>query len=164
MGYSECCEPNFLPSLIKRLKETKEKLMLEFNATFFVAMASFVIFMIIMNAILYKPLERIVKERQDIIDKNNLKSKIADEKCDVLEKWQKSSIEKAQKTSKETYQKILSEYKDQKESILDYNRALSRKEVAIASTELDGQVIGVKRDLESEAEILANIIVDKVLR
>ena len=64
--------------------------MLEFNATFFVAMASFVIFMMIMNAILYKPLERIVKERQDIIDKNNLKSKIADEKCDVLEKWQKS--------------------------------------------------------------------------
>ena len=28
--------------------------MLEFNATFFIAMVSFVVFMVIMNAILYK--------------------------------------------------------------------------------------------------------------
>ena len=58
--------------------------MLEFNATFFIAMFSFVVFMIIMNAILYKPLERIVKERQDLIDKNHQKAQTAKEKYDLL--------------------------------------------------------------------------------
>ena len=69
--------------------------MLEFNATFFIAMISFVVFMIIMNAILYKPHERIVTERKNLIDKNYMKSKIAQEKCDILQKWQTATMEKA---------------------------------------------------------------------
>ena len=40
--------------------------MLEFNATFFVAMFSFIIFMIMMNAILYKPITRIEELCQKI--------------------------------------------------------------------------------------------------
>ena len=45
--------------------------MFEFNATFLVAMISFVVFIIIMNAILYKPILSIIEERQAYIDKNN---------------------------------------------------------------------------------------------
>ena len=137
--------------------------MLEFNATFFIAMFSFVIFMMIMNAILYKPLERIVKERKDLIDKNYLKSKIAQEKYDILQKWQISSMEKAQKSSKETYLKIVNEYKAKKEPMLEYGRTISRKEIAIASAELDGEVIGAKHELQSEVSTLASIIASKIL-
>lgn len=137
--------------------------MLEFNATFFIAMFSFVIFMMIMNAILYKPLERIVKERKDLIDKNYLKSKIAQEKFDILQKWQVSSIEKAQKSSKETYLKIVNEYKVKKEAMLEYGRNLSRKEIAVASAELDGEVIRAKHELQPEVRTLASIIASKIL-
>lgn len=137
--------------------------MLEFNATFFIAMISFVIFMIIMNAILYKPLERIVKERRDLIDKNNLKARTAQEKYTILKQWQESSILKAQKSSKETYQKILNEYKTQKDSLLEFNKNLSRKEIAVAAAELDGQVIGAKYELKPEVRILAGIIASKIL-
>jgi len=137
--------------------------MLEFNATFFIAMFSFVIFMMIMNAILYKPLERIVKERKDLIDKNYLKSKIAQEKFDILQKWQVSSIEKAQKSSKETYLKIVNEYKSKKEAMLEYGRNISRKEIAIASTELEGEVKEAKHELKPEVKALASIIASKIL-
>ena len=44
--------------------------MLEFNATFFVAMFSFIIFMLMMNSILYKPLSKIVEQREGIINGN----------------------------------------------------------------------------------------------
>ena len=88
--------------------------MLDFNATFFIAMVSFVVFMVIMNAILYKPLERIVKERQDLIDKNHQKAQTAKEKYHVLKQWQESTMMKAQKEASKTYQKILNEYKTQK--------------------------------------------------
>ena len=137
--------------------------MLEFNATFFIAMFSFVVFMIIMNAILYKPLERIVKERQDLIDKNHQKAQTAKEKYDVLKQWQESTMIKAQKEASKIYQKILNEYKTQKEKMLEFNKNLSKKEIEVASAELDGQVIEARYELKPEVKTLANIISSKVL-
>lgn len=137
--------------------------MLEFNATFFIAMFSFVVFMIIMNAILYKPLERIVKERQDLIDKNHQKAQTAKEKYDVLKQWQESTMMEAQKEASKTYQKILNEYKTQKEKMLEFNKNLSKKEIEVASAELDGQVIEARYELKPEVKTLANIISSKVL-
>ena len=137
--------------------------MLEFNATFFIAMVSFVVFMVIMNAILYKPLERIVKERQDLIDKNHQKAQTAKEKYDVLKQWQESSMAKAQKEASKTYQRILNEYKAQTDSMLEFNKNLSRKEIAVASAELEGQVIEAKYELKPEVKTLASIISSKIL-
>lgn len=137
--------------------------MLEFNATFFIAMISFVVFMVIMNAILYKPLERIVKERQDLIDKNHQKAQTAKEKYDVLKQWQESSMAKAQKEAGKTYQRILNEYKAQKETMLELNKNLSRKEIAVAAAELDGQVVEAKYELKPEVKTLASIISSKIL-
>ena len=137
--------------------------MLEFNATFFIAMVSFVVFMVIMNAILYKPLERIVKERQDLIDKNHQKAQTAKEKYDVLKQWQESSMAKAQKEAGKTYQRILNEYKAQKETMLELNKNLSRKEIAVAAAELDGQVVEAKYESKPEVKTLASIISSKIL-
>ncbi len=137
--------------------------MLEFNATFFIAMVSFVVFMVIMNAILYKPLERIVKERQDLIDKNHQKAQTAKEKYDVLKQWQESSMAKAQKEAGKTYQRILNEYKAQKETMLELNKNLSRKEIAVVAAELDGQVVEAKYELKPEVKTLASIISSKIL-
>lgn len=137
--------------------------MLEFNATFLIAMISFVIFMIIMNTILYKPLERIISQRKNLIDGNNEKSKLADEKCKALVEWQKSSLENAQKASKETYQRIISEYKNKKETLLENEKIISKKEVAIASAELNGEIVNTKHSLEKDVKILANIITEKII-
>ena len=42
--------------------------MLEFNATFIIAMISFVVFIFIMNTIFYKPILNIIEERKKLID------------------------------------------------------------------------------------------------
>lgn len=44
--------------------------MIEFNATFIVAMFSFVVFIFIMNAIFYNPILSIIRKREGFIDKN----------------------------------------------------------------------------------------------
>ena len=137
--------------------------MLEFNATFFIAMINFVIFILIMNAILYKPLERIIAKRKNLIDSNNQKSKEANDKFEELIQWQKSSMEKAHKSSRESYLKILNEFKSKKESILEYEKNYSKKEIEIASAELESEVVGAKYELKSEVELLADIITKKVL-
>ena len=43
---------------------------MEFNATFLITIISFITFTILMNVILYRPLERIVDERKELIEKN----------------------------------------------------------------------------------------------
>ena len=44
--------------------------MIEFNATLIVAILSFVVFMVIMNAIFYRPILNIIRKREDYIDTN----------------------------------------------------------------------------------------------
>lgn len=44
--------------------------MIEFNATFLVAMLSFVVFIFIMNAIFYKPILSIMRKRDEYINSN----------------------------------------------------------------------------------------------
>ena len=43
---------------------------MEFNATFLIAAISFIVFVIIMNFIFYKPIEKIVNERENFVDDN----------------------------------------------------------------------------------------------
>ncbi|MBR1754187.1 hypothetical protein IJ732_05055 [bacterium] len=49
--------------------------MFEFNATFLVSAISFIVFVFIMNTILYRPLEKIVEKRRQFIDDTNLEAK-----------------------------------------------------------------------------------------
>ena len=44
--------------------------MIEFNATFLVAMLSFVVFIMIMNAIFYRPILNIMRKRDEYINSN----------------------------------------------------------------------------------------------
>ena len=45
-------------------------MLLEFDGTFIFALISFIIFMLIMNVILYRPITKIMEERQKFYDKN----------------------------------------------------------------------------------------------
>ena len=64
---------------------------------------------------------------------------------------------------KENYQKIINDYKAQKEAMLEYGRNLSKKEIAVASAELNGEIITAKHELKSEIDILAGIIASRIL-
>ena len=44
--------------------------MVEFNATFLIAMLSFVVFIMIMNAIFYNPILDIMRKREEYINSN----------------------------------------------------------------------------------------------
>ena len=47
--------------------------------------------------------------------------------------------------------------------MLEFNKNLSKKEIEVASAELDGQVIEARYELKPEVKTLANIISSKVL-
>ncbi len=137
--------------------------MLEFNATFFVAMFSFIIFMMIMNSILYKPLARIQKERAEIIQKEKDAAKLTEEKTENLKQQQQANIEKSRLIAKDNFNKKVSEYKERKETILSTARDLAKKDLAIANAELEGDEREAKLLLKAQLNDLASAVASKVL-
>lgn len=137
--------------------------MLEFNATFFVAMFSFIIFMMIMNSILYKPLARIQKERAELIQNENNATKLTEEKTENLKQQQQANIEKSRAIAKDNFNKKVSEYKERKETILSTARDLAKKDLAIANAELEGDEREAKLLLKAQLNDLASAVASKVL-
>lgn len=58
--------------------------MIEFNATFLVAMLSFVVFIFIMNAIFYNPILNIIRKREEYINSNYNEAKANADKATEL--------------------------------------------------------------------------------
>lgn len=137
--------------------------MLEFNATFFVAMFSFIIFMLMMNSILYKPLSKIVAEREELINKNYSDAKITTEKNENLKSQQESHIIKSKNLAKDGFNKKVADYKAQKESIIENAKNLAKKDLAIAQAELEGDEKEAKLILKAQMTELANMVASKVL-
>ena len=101
--------------------------MLEFNATFFVAMFSFIIFMLMMNSILYKPLSRIVEQRENIIRENYSDAELTNEKIEDITAQHKANIEETRTLAKEQFNQKLNNYKAQKNEILESAKLLAKK-------------------------------------
>ncbi len=137
--------------------------MLEFNATFFVAMFSFIIFMIIMNAILYKPLARIQKERAEIIRNDNEAARITEEKTENLKQQQKANLEKSRIIAKDNFNRKISEYKERKEIILNTAKNIARKDLAVANAEIEGDEREAALLLKAQLNDLASAVASKVL-
>ena len=137
--------------------------MLEFNATFFVAMFSFIIFMLIMNAVLYKPIARIQKERAELIENENKAAKIIEDKTNNLKQQQQDNIEKSKVLAKDNFNKKVSEYKERKETILSTAKDLAAKDIEIASAQLNGDEREAKLILKSQLNELASMVASKVL-
>ena len=137
--------------------------MLEFNATFIVAMLSFIIFMVIMNAILYKPLARIQKEREDLISAENNAQKQTEEKTDKLKQHYSEIIENSKSIAKDNFNKKVTEYKQRKETILETSKSLAKKDLAISNAELEGDERETKLILKPQIIKFASAIATKVL-
>lgn len=137
--------------------------MLEFNATFLVAMISFIVFMIIMNAILYKPIERIQAERDSIVAKNNDEAKITEEKAEALKTRQQSSLEKSKILAKNNFNKKVAGYKIQKESILKSAKDAAKRDLDVASAEIEGDEKEARVILAAQINNLASVVATKVL-
>lgn len=111
--------------------------MIEFNATFLVAMLSFVVFIIIMNAIFYNPILNIMKKREDYINSNYCEAKNCSEKASQLRNEHDSTIQetkaKCRMDIKNTIEKVQNEANEKTHSARERSKSeiQSKKEVLL---------------------------------
>lgn len=83
--------------------------MLEFNATFLIAMFSFVVFIFIMNAIFYNPILRIIRQREEYINSNYEDAKRFVSSAKEFNDTYSAKIEQTQKECRHEIRQIVSE-------------------------------------------------------
>lgn len=150
---------------------------MEINATILVSTISFIIFIFIMNAILYKPVMQIMEKRQKYIDdnknaandkRNKAKLLVEDRDNKVIEAQRKSRdivASKADAVKQESAKVVLDAkqnaekyFSEQKQSLIDQKQEISKQmsfDVADLANKLTTKLmgVGVSFDPVNEAQV-----------
>lgn len=137
--------------------------MFEFNATFLIAMVSFVLFIIIMNKVLYEPILSVINERQDYIDKNNnaaLDSKNMSKS--ILDDKEKKLNDAAIASKKLISERVIQE-NNTSAKLTEDARIKSLSDIDSAKKDLQHEVEQTKEALKNNVKDLAENISSKIL-
>lgn len=136
---------------------------MEFNATFIASIISFLVFVFLMNKILYAPMEKIVRERQSYIDENYNQAEENHQKAEELSAEKENKLAKARIDAKANYVSTVSEFKEKRGEIVKNAQNENNNEVNNAYNDLNNISDYAKQNLKGKMTDLANDIVEKVL-
>ena len=136
---------------------------MEFNGTFLATIISFVVFVLLMNKILYAPILKIMEERREYIDKNYKAVEENSIKIKKLTEKKNEKLTKAREEAKEKYLETVEEFKTQKAEIVMEAQEIARDELEKSRIELQNLSNEVKEALKGSMTDLANDIVEKVI-
>lgn len=136
---------------------------MEFNATIIVVFISFIIFIVIMNAVLYKPINDIIEQRKKYIDDNYNVAQENFAKKEALIADREEKIAKARFDAKEKSSNIIEAAKSKRNKLVQDAKENSKAEIEQNVQEKNIQSEQVKQDLKDEVVNLAQIISDKFI-
>ena len=90
---------------------------MEFNGTFFVTIITFIVFVFLMNKILYAPVLNIMEERKNFIDGNYKAASDNDAKVAEISKEKESMLSNAKETARDKYNEKITDYKEKRAEI-----------------------------------------------
>ena len=136
--------------------------MLEFNATFLIAIFSFIIFMILMNLVLYKPMREIVEKRERLLTENEKSVDVNTRKIDELHKIKEEKLNETRIEARAIISEITTQAKQEKNQILSDFVQQVRNEREAAYNQLESEISNAKTELKDEVVAFAKEIADKI--
>lgn len=136
---------------------------MEFNGTFFVSIISFVLFVFIMNKILYAPILNIMAERKNLIDLNYQAAEKNNAEVQNLNNQIETKLADTKDDAREEYINAIDEYKSQQTGIIRDTQDFVKNELENSKVELSNLSDEVKNGLKGSMNDLANDIVEKVI-
>lgn len=136
---------------------------MEFNGTFLVTIISFLIFVFLMNKILYEPIGKIVSERHKFIDGNLQTADENNKKAEDISNKKEESLKNARNDVKGKYSDSINEFKSQKDSIVQNAQHEADEALWYACENLDKLSKEAKEALKNRMTELSNDITEKIL-
>ena len=135
---------------------------MEFNATFLVSVISFIIFVFIMNTIFYKPLEKIISEREKLVtDTLNEAKNLKDTSLRLIEEREQKLTDVSIKSKDYLTKKLEEANKNSKEQLVNA-KTNSLEKIANGKIAIEKEKKVAKLTIEKHIEDLANEIIKKV--
>ena len=136
---------------------------MEFNGTFLASIITFLLFVYLMNKVLYKPMADIVAQRNKVIDENYQKADELIKKAESIEAEVEEKMSAAKDDARAKYVEVIDTYKEQRADIIKDAQKTSKEELEVAYSALDNVSDEAKEGLKSKMTDLANDIAEKVL-
>ena len=136
---------------------------MEFNATFLVTIITFIVFVFLMNKLLYVPVLSIMETRKRFIDDNYRIAEENNAKSSELSKEKDEKLSEAKDVAKAQYNKTVDGFKTQRAEIIANAQNSAKDEIAGSGIELERVSNEVKNSLKGSMTDLANDIVEKVI-
>ena len=136
---------------------------MEFNGTFLATIMSFLVFVYLMNKILYVPMRKIVNERHAVVEGNYSAAAENDKKAEELVAEREEKLVEAKNDARKQYNELLDGFKSDKSKIIQSAQEKSKTELENAYKDLNNVSNDAKEALKGSMNDLANDIVEKVL-
>ena len=136
---------------------------MEFNATFLVSAISFIIFTLIMNKIFYKPLERVMDERQKFINDAKSDAQYSSDKADAILRDKEERLNKSASDSKNIVAEKINDANLSSKKLTKDAKQKSQDEIASAKSNLQTEAQHLTGELRTRVKDLAEVISSKVL-
>ena len=136
---------------------------MEFNGTFLATIVTFILFVILMNKILYAPILNIMEERKNFIEGNYKLAEENNAKSKELTQEKEVKISEARENARGEYNETVEGYKSQRADIVAEAQNNAKEELARSGFELENLSNDVKQGLKNSMTDLANDIVEKVI-
>lgn len=139
--------------------------MIEFNATLIIAMLSFVVFIIIMNAILYEPILCMMRKREKYIADNYEQANSLKDKTDSYKKQKEDSLKKVRMDCRLKVESTVEEAQNISNKVAIEQKEKSKNEIQIKKELLLSESQKLKESIKSSViDDLSSSLVDKVLK
>ena len=136
---------------------------MEFNGTFLASVLSFIIFVYLMNKVLYAPMRKIVTERHEFIEGNLSSADENHKKADELSAERNEKLDDAKNEARSKYVDSVNQFKSEKNDIVSKAQDDAKDELNQAYDNLNNVSNETKEGLKAHMTDLANDIVEKVL-
>lgn len=136
---------------------------MEFNGTFLVTIISFVLFVFVMNKILYEPINNIVAQRLEFVDENLRTADINHKKANEISAQKEEKLKGARNDARNKYSDAVVDFKNKKNDILKNAQCDADNELMQTYENLNNLSNEAKEGLKGRMTDLANDIVEKMI-
>lgn len=136
---------------------------MEFNATFVVSIISFLIFTFLMNEILYKPITKIVTERESLISENYDNAQKSKQKTSDIYKQKEDRLTQTATYNKKLTAEKMTEANNQAKVKIQEAKDTSVFQINSAKSDLQNNKLTLESEMNSRIDELADSISAKVL-
>ena len=136
---------------------------MEFNGTFFATIITFIVFVFIMNKILYAPILGIMEKRNNLIDSNYSDARENNAKSEEIMAERELKLDEAKVEARLKYTEELNKFKEERNSKIETAQKAANEELTRSEEELRNLSDEVKNGLKDSMTNLASDIAEKVL-